>query len=264
MNPEQVDVYDVHCHIHETPSAFEAIESTRKIVYCVQATKYSDWVDVVGLKDRHGDRIIPGFGVHPWFVERVVSGEIPASWTEELRQMLTRHRGILGECGLDKAARNPDTGQVYPFEPQVQILKTQLTIAYELGVPVSLHCVRAFGMLADVLRAAEKASQLPRLIMLHSYSGSPDMLQQMFLRGELGRRIYVSFSSFVNGRNRAKSVACIQQVPSDRLLVESDLHDATTAAAALDEATALVAEARGWSLVDAKTQLRANSRAFFG
>ncbi|KAJ2368225.1 hypothetical protein H4S02_010140 [Coemansia sp. RSA 2611] len=94
MNPDRVDIYSAHRHIHEMPSAFEAIESARKIVYCVQATKYSDCIDVVGLKDRHGDRIIPGFGVHLWFVEHVVSGEIPASWTEELQQMLIQHRRV--------------------------------------------------------------------------------------------------------------------------------------------------------------------------
>ncbi|KAJ2218176.1 Cut9-interacting protein scn1 [Coemansia sp. RSA 518] len=178
--------------------------------------------------------------------------------------MLTQHHAILGECGLDKAARNPETHQVYPFEPQIQLLETQLSIAHDLDIPVSLHCVRAFGALSDVLRKAESKGQLPPLLMLHSYSGSPDMLEQMFLKGELGRRTYVSFSSAVNGRNQTKSAKCIQIVPADRLLVESDLHGARATAAALETAIALVAEARGWSFSEAQLQLALNSRVFFG
>ncbi|KAJ1861484.1 Cut9-interacting protein scn1 [Coemansia sp. RSA 989] len=261
MTTEATTVYDVHCHIHETPKSFKDLDNEGQTVYCVQATKYSDWADVLDLKTQFDKIIIPAFGVHPWFVERVQSGEIPSTWASELRQVLMQHGGIVGECGLDKAARNATS--LIPFEPQVEILETQLGIAHELCLPVSLHCVRAFGVLADMLRKLEKSQRLPLRIMLHSYSGSPDMLQQMFLRGELGQRIYVSFSRFVNCRNRAKSEECIRIVPAERLLVESDLHDASSTAAALEAAIALVAEARGWDFSQTKKTLAANSRAFF-
>ncbi|KAJ2341432.1 Cut9-interacting protein scn1, partial [Coemansia sp. RSA 2618] len=263
MNLEDIAVFDAHCHIHETPGELGMLGAESQTAYCVQATKYTDWGDVIRLKDSYGGRIIPALGIHPWFVERVLAGDIPDTWAEELRQQLAKHGGILGECGLDKAARNPETKQVYPLEPQIQLLETQLAIAHDLDIPVSLHCVRAFGALADVLRRAEGSNRLPPLIMLHSYSGSPDMLQQMFLKGELGRRTYVSVSALVNGRNRAKSAQCIQCVSAERLLVESDLHGAHATVAALDAATALVAEARGWSLSKAKAQLASNARTFF-
>ncbi|KAJ2849167.1 Cut9-interacting protein scn1 [Coemansia brasiliensis] len=260
MTPKAI-VYDVHCHIHETPSTFKDLDNDGHTVYCVQATKYSDWKEVLDLKENFAKIVIPAFGVHPWFVERVQSGEIPSTWASELRQILTQHKGILGECGLDKAARN--SASLIPFEPQVKILEMQLDIAHDLNIPVSLHCVRAFGALADMLCKFEKTQRLPPRIMLHSYSGSPDMLQQIFLRGELGQRIYVSFSRFVNCRNRTKSVECIRIVPAERLLVESDLHDASSTAEALEAAITLVAEARGWEFSQTKEILAANSRAFF-
>ncbi|KAJ1883401.1 Cut9-interacting protein scn1 [Coemansia sp. RSA 1722] len=257
-------VYDVHCHIHETPAAYGTLEEHPDVVYCVQATNHADWQAVAELKTRYPDRIVPAFGIHPWFVERLETGVIPDTWEAELQQLVTQHGGIVGECGLDKIARNPETGNLYPFEPQIQLLKRQLQISTDLNVPVSLHCVRAFGAMVDVLREAEKQGWLPPRIMLHSYSGSADMLKQIFLKGELGKRVYVSFSQFVNGRNADKSTQCMQVVPENRILVESDLHKATDSIAALDDIVGFVCRARGWSSDDARERLAANSRHFFG
>ncbi|KAJ2373180.1 Cut9-interacting protein scn1 [Coemansia sp. RSA 2607] len=256
-------IYDVHCHIQETPASYGVLELQENIRYCVQATNYVDWKDVVELKQRFGDKIIPAFGVHLWFVEKVESGDIPSNWKDELRRLIKEHGGIVGECGLDKVARNRESNKVYPFEPQIRLLKEQLEIACELDVAVSLHCVRAFGTLVDVLQDGQKRGMLPPRIMLHSYSGSADMLRQIFCKGELGKRIYVSFSHFVNGRNVEKSRQCIQAVPEDRILVESDLHDVAAAGEALASVIELVSQARGWSADEARERLACNSRLFF-
>ncbi|KAJ1736828.1 Cut9-interacting protein scn1 [Coemansia sp. Benny D160-2] len=261
-------IYDVHCHVHETPDSLYAIGTDRvfgsdSVVFCTQATQYTDWDDVVRFKEQYQERAIPAFGLHPWFVERVESGEIPREWPDRLRGLLQKHGGILGECGLDKVAKNPNTQKVYPLEPQTRMFKEQLRIAYDLKVPVSVHCVRAFGNLVDILKEEEANGTLPPRIMLHSYSGSPDMLRQILLKGRLGSHIYVSFSWFVNGRNEQKSRECIAAVPADRILVESDLHDAKSAFSALEHIVRLVADARGWELVDTCCRLAANSRAFF-
>ncbi|KAJ2908062.1 Cut9-interacting protein scn1 [Coemansia aciculifera] len=255
-------MFDVHCHIHESDVLFSS-SSNNKTVYCVQATQYTDWSRVAQLKEEHGDRIIAAFGLHPWFAHRVESGEIPETWRAELCLLVKKYGGIVGECGLDKAARSPDTGKPYPFEPQVSLLKAQLAIAHELGVSVSVHCVRAFGPLADILREAERDGSLPPRIMLHSYSGSPDMLQQLFLKGELGTRIYASYSHIVNGRNLQKTLQCIRATPQSRVLVESDLHDVSNTLPALDQAIAMVAEAYGWQLHETREKLTENARAFF-
>ncbi|KAJ1838053.1 Cut9-interacting protein scn1, partial [Coemansia sp. RSA 2703] len=89
------------------------------------------------------------------------------------------------------------------------------------------------------------------------------MLRQIFCKGELGKRIYVSFSHFVNGRNVEKSRQCIQAVPEDRILVESDLHDVAAAGEALASVIELVSQARGWSADEARERLACNSRLFF-
>jgi Tat protein secretion system quality control protein TatD with DNase activity len=52
-------------------------------------------------------------------------------------------------------------------------------------------------------------------------------------------------------------------VPADALLLESDEHTADGAAAALAEACARVAHARGWSEADAAARTAANARQAF-
>ncbi|KAJ2770707.1 Cut9-interacting protein scn1 [Coemansia nantahalensis] len=267
-NASAVVDYDVHCHIHETPEALGVLDEPdapqHRTVFCVQATKYTDWGDVIQLGKRYPGRVLPAVGLHPWFVEGVQSGEVPATWAAELRGLLVQHGCALGECGLDKVARNPATGRQYPLDLQLRVFEEQLAIAHEVGVPVSVHCVQAFGLLADALRGAEQRRALPPRIMLHSYSGAPDMLRQIFFRGELGKRVFVSFSAMVNGRNRQKSMECIRAAPAERLLVESDLSRADTAAEALDAVVGLVAEARGWTMPEARSTLASNARLFFG
>lgn len=253
----------MHCHIHQTPETISSlsIKDGRAIVYCTQATKYTDWRNVSELCDRCKGSIIPAFGIHPWFAGSAAG--IPETWPNELEQIIRRRGGIVGECGLDKAARDPATKQLYPFEPQIKVLNTQLAIAHKLNVPISLHCVRAFGAMAEMLQRAIATHTAPPAIMLHSYSGSPDMLKQIFLKGELGARIYVSFSYFVNRRNTAKSQQCIQAIPEDRILVESDLSDVSDAQEALERVIDMVAQARSWSAAETRSKLAANSRRFF-
>ncbi|KAJ2351201.1 Cut9-interacting protein scn1, partial [Coemansia sp. RSA 2611] len=87
-------MFDVHCHIHETPATLGALDHNKNIVYCVQGTRYTDWDRVAQLKEEYGDRIVPGFGLHPWFVEQVGSGEIPETWRSKLRALVEMHGGI--------------------------------------------------------------------------------------------------------------------------------------------------------------------------
>ncbi|KAJ1952931.1 Cut9-interacting protein scn1 [Linderina pennispora] len=256
-------VYDVHCHIQQSPGSFDVLDTSAPgVLYCPQGTNYTDWASVAELKDRFPDKIVPAFGLHPWFIEQVVSGEIPGSWATELKDLIVRHNGTLGECGLDKVARNPATNKQYPFEPQLALLKQQLALAHELDVPASLHCVKAYSELYSIVKSDTQA--LPPRIMLHSYSGSPDMLSQMFFKDELAQRMYVSFSAAINGRNLDKTRACIKAVPLDRLLVESDLDDARHTVEALDTVICLVADTHGMSVADAKVMLARNSQAFLG
>ncbi|CAN0077433.1 unnamed protein product, partial [Phaeothamnion confervicola] len=87
-------------------------------------------------------------GLHPWHVHQA-----SPDWLESLRSELQRHpRALLGEAGLDRAARCPDTGRVRVDWPgQREAFAQQFRLAAALNRPMSVHCVRAHGTLLDML-----------------------------------------------------------------------------------------------------------------
>ncbi len=62
------------------------------------------------------DRIIPAFGVHPYFAHQV-----SPHWFDDLRKILIANpKAIVGEIGLDKVARTPETGKC-EFDSQIEV-----------------------------------------------------------------------------------------------------------------------------------------------
>jgi TatD DNase family protein len=68
-------------------------------------------------------------------------------------------------------------------------------MATELNRPVSIHCVRDFGALFDVLKVLVNA---PPAIAMHSYGGTKDMANSYMKLPKIGKRIFFSFSSCIN------------------------------------------------------------------
>lgn len=76
-----------------------------------------DWSLVLSLV-RSEERIVPFFGIHPWYAEADRTG-----WDSELVHILINHRGAgIGAIGLDKTPKGGDyTKQVKVFLRQLQI-----------------------------------------------------------------------------------------------------------------------------------------------
>ncbi|MFA5168430.1 MAG: TatD family hydrolase [Candidatus Omnitrophota bacterium] len=169
--------------------------------YC-NSTQFSNWSEVEEI-ERLDDRIFPFFGVHPWYAEEVQPG-----WDSELEHFLRNRNAGVGEIGLDKARKDID------FARQTQIFHRQLEIAGHLAKPFSVHCVRAWGDLTNIL----KSNLTPRSrFVMHSYQGSPEMLREFL---DLGA--YVSFSWKTLQRETESMQGLVRLVPLDRLLLETD------------------------------------------
>ena len=120
-------------------------------------------------------------GVHPW--------DAATQDAATLGQRLGGAQAV-GETGLD-FVRGADRAA------QLSALRTQLRLARERGLPVVLHCVRAFEPLMRELAASE-----PRAVIFHGFIGSPEPARQAFAS--------------------PKALAALRGTPLSQLFLETD------------------------------------------
>jgi len=201
-------LFDAHNHFQEFPDPAAAAAGLGSVVCC--STGPADW-DAVRKLAEAVPAVIPFFGLHPWLIP-----EAGGDWLAPLGQLLRDTRSGVGECGLD-ALKPPSLAE------QAEVLKRQLELAVLLDRPVSLHCVKAWGPLLDILRASR-----PLRFLVHSYAGSADMTRELAALGG-----YFSFGPAILDERRLKARAALAEVPRERLLFESEAPQAEGAPAAV-------------------------------
>ncbi|MCF7733016.1 MAG: TatD family hydrolase, partial [Akkermansiaceae bacterium] len=163
MEPDDAPRWtDCHNHVQLLPVAdwdvVLAAMSQAGVVRCVvNATREEEWRAVEELAVAWPERVVPAFGIHPWY-----AADVAAGWEDRLRSLLERHpRAGVGECGLDGLAAVEQAAQRRVFE-------AQLGIAGELGRVLTIHCVGGWNGLFE---PHTKEPPPPRFLM-HGYSGS--------------------------------------------------------------------------------------------
>ncbi len=172
--------FDAHAHLQDPriadPGALLArawAAGVTDIVCC--GTEEGDWEAVLALAKAHAG-LRPMLGLHPWRV----TGASPA-WRATLEGLLRASAAGVGECGLDFAMRGADR------TAQAAALRFQLGLAQDLGRPVALHCVRAWGPLTELLREVG----VPRAgALVHGFGGSADTARELQALG-----VHLSFSA---------------------------------------------------------------------
>ncbi len=207
--------YDAHVHLQD-PRLAGVLDELADIYaelgvarVVVNGTSPKDWPAVLELA-RRWEFVIPSFGLHPWHVNNVEE-----CWQDSLSKhvdaaaSLGRPVGI-GECGLDKWIRD------YDLDKQKSALQWQLELATERNLPLSLHCLQAWGTLKEMLEQTRPA----RGFLLHSYGGPAEMVDCFV---ELGA--YFSFSGYFAKPEKAAKLEAFRLVPPERLLIETDAPD---------------------------------------
>jgi TatD DNase family protein len=172
----------------------------------VNGTSESDWQKVAELAQQH-PWVLPSFGLHPWQV-----GHQTDSWLDSLARFLHSHpHAGVGEIGLDRWI------QPHDFPAQIRAFKSQLDLATSFQRPVTIHCLRAWGNLRDILAT----SQLPTQgFLLHAYGGPHELIAEFESLGA-----YFSFSpSFLHPAKYRKRDLFLK-MSADRILVETDAPD---------------------------------------
>lgn len=216
-------LYDAHNHLQDawlTPHRAQVFADLGRIPLrqaVVNGTAENDWEDVATLAREHAF-IIPSYGLHPWNV-----GNAPPQWHDTLIARLDASpHAAVGEIGLDRwilERARPDDSRLAglrraSLDEQLDAFRWQLALAATRNLPVTIHCIDAWGALMDVLRT----EALPaRGFLLHAYGGSAELARQFAALGA-----YFSFSGYFLGERQAAKRTVFASIPADRLLIETD------------------------------------------
>lgn len=265
MNPPLIDA---HNHLQaarlellekDCLSEWERLGVVRAVV---NGSSERDWAAVALLAGKY-PVVIPSFGLHPWFIRN--RGD---DWTARLEGLIRDHpRAGVGECGLDKWIWD------HQIDDQETVFREHLRLAAKYRRPMTIHCLKAWGRLLDVL----KSGPLPEAgFLLHSFSGPEEMIAPL---AELGA--YFSFSGNFIHEKRKAARETFRKVPAGRLLIETDApnmsppapHDAYSAVSPTGEPVnhpgniagiyQFVADMFGKSLADLADQIKKNFERLF-
>jgi TatD DNase family protein len=205
-------LFDAHNHLQDErldPWRHEIVSQmpqTGLAEMVVNGSCEQDWPQVAELTRQHA-WMRPAFGLHPWYVKQRGS-----EWLTVLRSHLEAHsNAVVGEIGLDRWIENPD------IEAQLDCFRAQMALAVELERPATIHCLRAFGLLEEMLRSIPRP---PRGFLLHSYGGPAEMVPAFIQLGA-----YFSISPYFAHPRKAAQLATFAKIPLERLLTETDAPD---------------------------------------
>ncbi len=211
MSDPKSSIIDTHCHI-----VFSSFDEDREEVAqrwrsqgvkallhaCVEPSE----IPAIKSMADHFQEMRYSVGVHPLDVHH---------WDNETLSVLKnaacddRRVVAIGELGLDLfKAEN--------LTEQLSILMPQLKLAWELNLPIIVHCRDAAKEMLEVFSKLSQDGCCPRGVM-HCWSGNVNEMREFL---DLG--FYISFSGNVTFKNSIEIHECAREVPSSRFLVETD------------------------------------------
>ncbi len=213
--------------------------------FVVPGVRVSGWPGLLQLTRQQVD-VFAAPGLHPAY-----AGQWSATAAQQLRDLCREPKVIaIGEIGLDGAA-GPPLGQ------QEAVLREQLQLALEAGLPVLLHGRKATGRLLEILRELQIGAQLGGI--WHGFSGSLVVAQQLV---QLGFKIGVG--PILLRDSARKLPQAVLELPAEALVLETDLPDMAARPDVLLDVARRVSELRGWSLAETARITTENACGVFG
>lgn len=203
----------IDTHVHINFDGFEAdldvvaqnwreAGVVRLVHSCVEPAEFEQ---IRSIADRFPE-VSFAVGLHPLDMDKWS----PATASQILALAQSDSRVVaIGETGLD-FFKSQDRHQ------QEAAFREQLMIAYQLNLPVIVHCRDAAEPMAALLKQFW-AEHGPVKGVMHCWSGTPEETQ-WFL--DLG--FYISFSGIVTFKNAVQVHESAQLVPDDSILIETD------------------------------------------
>ncbi len=201
---------DSHCHLE-----YEGlVEDQAKVLTRAReagingflniSTRRSEWDQVVGTAAREPD-VWASVGIHPH------EADAHADLGEAALLDATEHAKVIGigETGLDYYYDKSDR------QVQRDLFRMHIGVARQTGLPLIVHTREAEADTANILSEEMGKGAFPALI--HCFTASAGFAGQML---ELG--LSISISGIVTFKNAKELQEITAELPSDRLLVETD------------------------------------------
>lgn len=203
-------LYDAHNHLQDErlkPHRERILADASKegiVAMVVNGSCETDWPEVAAVA--HYPQVIPSFGYHPWYVK-----ERTEQWQSALLRCLDARPSAIGEIGLDRWIKDFDLPQ------QEEVFICQLRLAAERNLPVSIHCLKAWGRMLELLQEQPRPACG---FVLHSFGGPQEMVEKLTALGA-----YFSLPGYFAHERKERQRETFRHVPADRLLIETDAPD---------------------------------------
>jgi len=200
---------DTHCHLNLEPLKSNLPQVLREAAKAgvrgmiVPGVHPDGWQRMAGLAAEY-PQVVPAFGVHPMHADL-----LDEVLLERLSYIAPTGCAI-GETGLDPSYNVPLASQELAFRRQIRL-------AHNLGLPLLIHCRRAFQRTFQILEE-EQAGRLGGI--MHAFSGSPEMAWRFIRLG-----FAISISATVTWSGAVKPIRLARELPLEQLVLETDAPD---------------------------------------
>jgi len=247
---------DSHCHL-DHPSLASRLDDVLASARAAGVEKFivpgvspEKWAGIARLA-AGTTGVFAAFGLHP-----MLAGRYDETLLEELARYAANAIAI-GEIGLDYVLSG------VPRDVQVIAFRSQLHLAVRMGLPVIIHCRKAFSDLILILRE-EGVREVGGV--MHAYSGSAEMAHQF-----IKENLLISLAGTVTYRNAVKSPLVASLISLENLLLETDSPDMApephrgkvNEPAFLLETARTVAEVKGIDIEEVARATTANAERLF-
>jgi TatD DNase family protein len=148
--------------------------------------------------DAHTQQI-HSIGIHPWYTDQEVD------WLQFERSIKEPNCVAIGECGLDKL-------KGAPIQLQMELFIKQAELAEQYGLPLIIHCVKAFNELIEIKKAFQPT--VPWII--HGFCKF-NLSKELVMNG-----FYFSLGSNLVANERNFLEDQLGLIPLDHVFMETD------------------------------------------
>lgn len=199
-------IFDTHAHYDDErfnddrDSLLKELNRNIVINILNAGTNLNTSQDSVSLANNY-DFIFAAVGIHPFY-----SNDLPPDYIDIICNYSKDKKVVaIGEIGLDYHYDD------YKKNLQMKIFEDQLKLANDLNLPVIVHERDAH---LDTLNLLKKYK--PKGVV-HCFSGSLELANEIISLG-----MYIGLGGVVTFKNAVKTVKVAQEIPIDRILLETD------------------------------------------